>query len=113
MSAAATLGLVLAAAANSIGGAQRTLCVGSAARLDGIWEPRGTRSSRKDAIRAAFNKTDKSYAEQSFAAASRLLDDYVGGWVAMYTEACEATHVRGEQSAEVLDLRMACLQERL
>ena len=31
----------------------------------------------------------------------------------MYTEACEATQVRGEQSAEVLDLRMACLGERL
>jgi tetratricopeptide (TPR) repeat protein len=27
----------------------------------------------------------------------------------MHTETCEATHVRGEQSAEVLDLRMACL----
>ena len=31
----------------------------------------------------------------------------------MYVEACEATHVRGEQSAEVLDLRMACLAENL
>jgi tetratricopeptide (TPR) repeat protein len=31
----------------------------------------------------------------------------------MYTEACEATNKRGEQSAEVLDLRMSCLQERL
>ena len=31
----------------------------------------------------------------------------------MYREACEATQVRGEQSAEVLDLRMSCLQERL
>ena len=31
----------------------------------------------------------------------------------MYVDACEATHVRGEQSAEVLDLRMACLNERL
>ena len=31
----------------------------------------------------------------------------------MYRETCEATHVRDEQSAEVLDLRMSCLQERL
>jgi tetratricopeptide (TPR) repeat protein len=31
----------------------------------------------------------------------------------MYVQACEATHVRGEQSAEVLDLRMSCLQGRL
>ena len=31
----------------------------------------------------------------------------------MYAETCEATQVRGEQSAEVLDLRMGCLGERL
>ncbi len=31
----------------------------------------------------------------------------------MYKENCEATHIRGDQSAEVLDLRMACLQDRL
>ena len=31
----------------------------------------------------------------------------------MYTDACQATQVRGEQSAEVLDLRMACLNEHL
>jgi tetratricopeptide (TPR) repeat protein len=31
----------------------------------------------------------------------------------MYREACEATHVRGEQSAEALDLRMSCLGERM
>ena len=31
----------------------------------------------------------------------------------MYKQTCEATQVRGEQSAEVLDLRMSCLQERL
>ena len=30
-------------------------------------------------------------------------------WAAMYGETCEATHVRGEQSTEVLDLRMDCL----
>ena len=30
----------------------------------------------------------------------------------MHRDACEATHLRGEQSAEVLDLRMVCLQER-
>jgi Tfp pilus assembly protein PilF len=31
----------------------------------------------------------------------------------MYQEACEATHVHGEQSTDVLDLRMSCLTERL
>jgi tetratricopeptide (TPR) repeat protein len=31
----------------------------------------------------------------------------------MYQQACAATHLRGEQSAEVLDLRMSCLNENL
>lgn len=44
---------------------------------------------------------------------ARVLDSYVARWSSMYTEACEATRVRGEQSAEVLDLRMECLNERL
>jgi serine/threonine-protein kinase len=31
----------------------------------------------------------------------------------MYVDACEATHVRGEQSTDVLDLRMECLNDEL
>jgi tetratricopeptide (TPR) repeat protein len=78
-----------------------------------VWEPGSAGAERKEAVRASFARSGKSYAGQAFAAASRLLDEYAGRWVATYTEACEATHVRGEQSAEVLDLRMACLRERL
>ena len=44
---------------------------------------------------------------------SSALDEYIGRWSAMYKETCEATHVRGEQSDEVLDLRMRCLNENL
>ena len=31
----------------------------------------------------------------------------------MHVQTCEATHVRGEQSGEVLDLRMGCLTDTL
>ncbi len=48
-----------------------------------------------------------------FSTVDRALNTYAESWAAMYQEACEATQVRGEQSAEVLDLRMSCLQERL
>ena len=41
---------------------------------------------------------------------SKVPDDYGRRWTAMYTDTCEATHVRGDQSAEVLDLRMTCLE---
>src|SRR3982750_4760488 len=89
------------------------MCAGAGARLAGIWEPAGVALRRKEAIHAAFGKTARAYAAQAFAATARLLDEYAGRWAAMYRDACEATHVRGEQSAEVLDLRMACLQERM
>jgi tetratricopeptide (TPR) repeat protein len=96
-----------------VGGAQQAMCGAGAERLAGIWEPAGTASPRKAAIHAAFLATGKSFAQQAFVGASRYLDEFVGSWLGMYREACEATHVRGEQSAEVLDLRMGCLHDRL
>ncbi len=89
------------------------LCRGGGDRLRGIWEVSGAPSDRKAAIHRAFVATGTSYAEAAFTSASRYLDDYAARWAALYADACEATHVRGEQSAEVLDLRMACLNERL
>jgi tetratricopeptide (TPR) repeat protein len=102
----------LVVAASRVGSGARTLCAGGGERLAGVWEPGGT-TPRKEQIRAAFAATGKSFAAQTFAATSRLLDEYVGRWTGMYREACEATSVRGEQSAEVLDLRMSCLAARV
>jgi serine/threonine protein kinase/tetratricopeptide (TPR) repeat protein len=115
---AASAGVLLCVAAAAVGvkrnlSSHRNLCGGGPARLAGIWEPGGAASARKDAIRGAFAATGKSYAAQAFASASHLLDEYVAKWLDMYGDACQATHVRGEQSTEVLDLRMSCLQERL
>ncbi len=89
------------------------MCTGGADHLVGIWEVNGGPSARKEAIHRAFARTGKSYAEQAYTGAARLLDQYVERWTGMYTEACQATQLRGEQSAEVMDLRMACLNERL
>jgi eukaryotic-like serine/threonine-protein kinase len=106
--------LALAAfAERRIAGTQHALCRGGGERWAGVWEAAGAPSARKTAIRAAFLATGKSYAEQAFTSASRMIDEYVGRWIAMYADTCEATHVRGEQSTEVLDLRMSCLNERM
>jgi tetratricopeptide (TPR) repeat protein len=43
----------------------------------------------------------------------RSFDAFATRWVAMHTDTCAATRLRGEQSEELLDLRMACLSERL
>ena len=42
-----------------------------------------------------------------------MLDQYAVDWSNQYKDACEATRVRGEISEDVLDLRMACLGDRL
>jgi tetratricopeptide (TPR) repeat protein len=89
----------------------------AAAKLAGIWEaPIGGQpvvTPEKEVMRAAFLATEKPYAPAAFAAASATLDRYAQRWSELYVDVCEATHVRGEQSAEVLDLRMAYLMEAL
>src|SRR5262249_24821871 len=104
----------LAVTAHHLGGRANSenMCGAGGARLAGVWEP-AAGSPRRGAIRRAMLATGAPDAERAFAGAGRFLDRYATDWRKMYREACEATHVRGEQSAEVLDLRMSCLQERL
>jgi serine/threonine protein kinase/tetratricopeptide (TPR) repeat protein len=83
------------------------LCLGAEQQLAGIWDP-----SRAEAVRRAFLATGKSHAAETFTRTGGLLDAYARSWKAMYTDACEATHKRGEQSEDVLDLRMSCLQRQ-
>jgi tetratricopeptide (TPR) repeat protein len=109
---AAGFALALVAARRNAG-TQHAVCRGGAERWRTVWEAGGASSPRKEAVRDAFMATGKTYAAQAFTGASRIIDDYVGKWIDMYTDACEATHVRGEQSTEVLDLRVSCLNERL
>jgi tetratricopeptide (TPR) repeat protein/predicted Ser/Thr protein kinase len=106
--AAAAL-LVVAVAIGFYRMRRRTLvCVGSEARLAGIWE-----GARKDQIHGAFAATGAPYAEAVWRTVDKTVDRYVNDWLAMRTEACESTRLRGTQSEELLDLRMSCLDEGL
>jgi tetratricopeptide (TPR) repeat protein len=92
------------------------VCSGGPAKLAGIWDlrkPGEAEPARHAQIRKAFMDTGKSYARDVFATVSRALTTYAQSWANMHKDACEATEVRREQSAEVLDLRMSCLHERL
>ena len=82
-------------------------CRGGEAELAGVWD-----EPRRAAVRSAFEATRVPYADGAFREVERALDGYVATWVSMRRDACEATMVRGEQSGELMDLRMACLQER-
>jgi serine/threonine-protein kinase len=99
-------------------GATRTgFASGAAARLAGIWSAPIPDASgpapEKDDVRRAFLATGKAYAEATFDRTRALLDRYAGRWSDLYVEACEATHLRGEQSTDVLDLRIGSLLEGL
>jgi eukaryotic-like serine/threonine-protein kinase len=82
-------------------------CRGMEKEMAGVWD-----ASRKAAVRAAFLSSGRPYAEDTAELVARRLDDYGRAWVGARVEACEATHVRGEQSEALLDLRMACLDRR-
>jgi tetratricopeptide (TPR) repeat protein len=110
--------LALAGVVVGVGRASRVpaaLCQGGPARLADAWQPPGIAAStdpRRDRLRTAFLATGVPDAPETWDRVATFLDRYATSWLATYRDACEATQVRGEQSAEVLDLRMGCLEER-
>jgi tetratricopeptide (TPR) repeat protein len=87
---------------------QSLVCKGAERKLAGAWD-----ANRRKAVHDAFLATGKPYAQATWERTEAALDAYANDWVAGHTDACEATRVRGEQSNEMLDLRMACLDEAL
>jgi tetratricopeptide (TPR) repeat protein len=82
-------------------------CRGGADRFGTTWG-----QPQQRAVQQAFEATDAPYAADVWRTVERTLDSYSRRWVAEYTEACEATRVRGEQSDALLDRRMLCLEQR-
>jgi tetratricopeptide (TPR) repeat protein/predicted Ser/Thr protein kinase len=115
---AAGIALLVGAAAFTLVRGPRhaeSLCRGGPARLAGIWEPAGPGGaprSRRDALDAAFVRAGGPSSSDVWRRVEAGLDRYAASWLGMYRDACEATHARGEQSPETLELRMACLDER-
>jgi serine/threonine protein kinase/tetratricopeptide (TPR) repeat protein len=110
LSAAALVAALAGAAlgARHLGGNRNAICAGGAEEAALVWGPARARN-----IARAFAATGSAQATTAFGAVASALDRYVANWNTMYTQSCEATHVRGEQSAEVLDLRTECLRQRL
>ncbi|HWN68059.1 MAG TPA: tetratricopeptide repeat-containing protein kinase family protein, partial [Haliangium sp.] len=67
---------------------------------------------RRDKIRDAFARTGLSYAAASWSTLEHGLDRYARRLESAMASTCEATHVQGTQSAELMDLRMLCLTGR-
>ncbi len=86
---------------------KRQMCRGAEEKLASVWN-----DAQKRAVSAAFLGTGVAYAADAVRGVNRALDDYARRWIAMQTEACEATYLRGEQSGDLLDLRTSCLSQR-
>ncbi|MCX4239289.1 serine/threonine-protein kinase [Paraliomyxa miuraensis] len=83
-------------------------CQDGARHLQGLWD-----EPRREAIRQAIVGTELAYADHTWSEVERRVDRDLERWVDTYRDTCEATRVRGEQSDELLDLRMSCLQDHL
>jgi tetratricopeptide (TPR) repeat protein/predicted Ser/Thr protein kinase len=86
---------------------QSRMCGRATQKLAGVWD-----ESRRRAVHDAFSATHKPFAEAAFAAVALGIERYLAAWAAMETEACAATRVHGEQSEELMQLRMECLEVR-
>lgn len=83
-------------------------CKGSAASWAEVWN-----ADRKAAIETAIDRLGPDPTLSiTWASARAAIDDYGAAWTEIDREACEATHVRGEQSERMLALRRACLHAR-
>ena len=94
----------------------KSICGAGPARLAGIWDLTAAgelEPARQAAIHSAFLRTGKSYASEVYATVNRILSGYAQSWGEHVPRGVRGDERAGEQSAEVLDLRMSCLQERL
>lgn len=80
-------------------------CATSPQRLAGVWD-----APRKTELAATFGAARGA---DVWTQVSSAIDRYTTSWVGRHRAVCQATHVRREQSPELLDLRMRCLDGRL
>jgi len=106
VAAAAVSGLVAGVAWLAPGGADREHAMRTAARerIARAWGP-----ARADALRGAFARSGDPAADALASAVIRAIDRYRDEWLRMRVDAWSATHRRGEQSQQLLELRTACL----
>lgn len=83
---------------------QAARCTGAPSLIAEAWD-----APRRERMREAMFATNVIYAADAWAYAGSRLDAYAADWASMHRQVCEATTVHHVQSAEVMDLQMACL----
>jgi serine/threonine protein kinase/tetratricopeptide (TPR) repeat protein len=87
--------------------AEPPVCAGAAAALGDAFT-----SERREAIATHFAKLEQQWAHDVGERLLPRLDAWTQEWQAAWTDACEDTHVRVEQSTELLDRRLLCLDRQ-
>lgn len=88
---------------------QRLLvCGGTEKALLGLWD-----APRKAKLRAGFQGTGLSYADEAWTRTERALDTWAAEYALTAREVCEAARLRKVDSPELAELKNACLDERL
>ena len=109
LAAAGTAVLVAAVAASAMLSrhAEAPPCPLATGELAGVWDPATRQRSQ-----AAILGTAVPFAASTWASTAAAFDRYAQRWIGAQQAACEATHVRHVQSADLLDRRMECLAAR-
>jgi tetratricopeptide (TPR) repeat protein len=104
----ATLTLGATGAIGSGMWAEEQRCTHGADSLIPVWN-----QARADQARRAFLATGLPYAAETWPKVQAHIDVYARAWAHQRDQFCAATHLRGEASANLLDLRNACLDDGL
>ncbi len=90
-----------------LGGQGTDPCADAEQRIADVWN-----DARADEVERALVGTARAHAKHTAEGLRTRLDRYAAGWTTQWSSACAATHEQHEQSEELLDLRMACLDAR-
>ncbi|MCR9165386.1 MAG: tetratricopeptide repeat protein [Nannocystaceae bacterium] len=83
-------------------------CQGAADDAAEVWT-----DTRRAAIASRFESQAGARGTRVWGDVQQRVEAYLAGWADGRTDACEATRVRGEQSENLLDLRIACYDDQL
>jgi serine/threonine protein kinase len=104
----AVVGAFAVVALGQNSGESGVACEGMERHFEGVWD-----QATHVEVRAAFEATKKPYWQTIADSVSGELESFRADWVAKREEVCQATHIHGDQSDELLELRMRCLDRRL
>lgn len=83
-------------------------CREGEAQIAEVWDEEARRR-----IETAFSATGSAFAADSWQTVEGDLGRFVSSWREQLRDACDDTHVREEQSDEVLELRLLCLDRHV